>query len=85
MVSVVIAALSGTASIGTAGLMDALNKAGLAHARHTRQPARRVFGVRLAGLAARHGPRWPAGRWPSRFGNRAESVAGPGSQHGDAG
>jgi transcriptional regulator GlxA family with amidase domain len=50
MVSVVIAALSGTASIGTAGLMDALNKADLAQALHTRQPARRVFGVQLAGL-----------------------------------
>jgi len=50
MVSVVIAALSGTASIGTAGLMDALNKADLSHALHTGQPASRVFDVRLAGL-----------------------------------
>src|SRR5215472_6631642 len=50
MVSVVIAALSGTASLGTAGLMDALNKADLAEALHTGQPARRVFDVRLAGL-----------------------------------
>lgn len=50
MVSVVIAALSGTASLGTAGLMDALNKADLAQALHTGQPARRVFDVRLAGL-----------------------------------
>src|SRR5215469_12639999 len=50
MVSVVIAALSGTASLGTAGLMDALNKADLAQALHTGRPARRVFDVRLAGL-----------------------------------
>jgi transcriptional regulator GlxA family with amidase domain len=50
MVSVVIAALSGTASIGTAGLMDALNKADLAQASWTRQPPRRVFDVHLAGL-----------------------------------
>jgi len=50
MVSVVIAALSGTASIGTAGLMDALNKADLAQALRTGRPAPRVFDVRLAGL-----------------------------------
>jgi len=50
MVSVVIAALSGTASIGTAGLMDALNKADLSQALRTGQPAPRVFDVRLAGL-----------------------------------
>src|SRR5215470_19886234 len=50
MVSVVIAALSGTASIGTAGLMDALNKADLSDALLTGQPASRVFDVRLAGL-----------------------------------
>ena len=50
MVSVVIAALSGTASIGTAGLMDALNKADLAGGLRTGQPVPRVFGVRLAGL-----------------------------------
>jgi len=50
MVSVVIAALSGTASIGTAGVMDALNKADLSHALRTGQPAARVFDVRLAGL-----------------------------------
>jgi transcriptional regulator GlxA family with amidase domain len=50
MVSVVIAALSGTASIGTAGLMDALNKADLAQALGTGRPAPRVFDVRLAGL-----------------------------------
>src|SRR5215475_6988702 len=50
MVSVVIAALSGTASIGTAGLMDALNKADLLQPLHSGRPAERVFGVRLAGL-----------------------------------
>jgi transcriptional regulator GlxA family with amidase domain len=57
MVSVVIAALSGTASIGTAGLMDALNKADLAPAAQATAaqatagaPAPRVFDVRLAGL-----------------------------------
>ena len=53
MVSVVIAALDGTASLGTAGLMDALNKADLAQALLTGQPARRVFEVRLAGLDSR--------------------------------
>jgi len=52
MVSVVIAALSGTASIGTAGLMDALNKADLSQALHTGRPAGRVFDVQLAGLGA---------------------------------
>jgi putative intracellular protease/amidase len=50
MVSVVIAALSGTASIGTAGLMDALNKADLASALQAGRPVPRVFEVRLAGL-----------------------------------
>ena len=50
MVSVVIAALSGTASIGTAGLMDALNKADLAHALRTSGPAERTFNVSLVGL-----------------------------------
>jgi transcriptional regulator GlxA family with amidase domain len=49
MVWVVIPALSGTASIGTAGLMDALNKADLA-AGFSRVPTARVFDVRLAGL-----------------------------------
>jgi len=53
MVSVVIAALSGTASIGTAGLMDALNKADLSQTLHTGRPAARVFDVRLAGLDGR--------------------------------
>src|SRR5262249_40604209 len=51
MVSVGIPALSGTASIGTAGLMDALNKADLAEALLTGQPALRVFDVRLTGLS----------------------------------
>jgi hypothetical protein len=50
MVSVVIAALSGTASIGTAGLMDALNKADLLQPLRTGRPVGRVFDVRLAGL-----------------------------------
>jgi transcriptional regulator GlxA family with amidase domain len=50
MVSLVIAALSGTASIGTAGLMDALNKADLSHVLSTGRTATRVFDVRLAGL-----------------------------------
>src|SRR6516162_7365002 len=50
MVSVVIAALSGTASIGTAGLMDALNKADLAAGLQAGSPGPRVFDVRLAGL-----------------------------------
>jgi len=53
MVSVVIAALSGTASIGTAGLLDALNKADLSQSLHTGRPATRVFDVRLAGLDRR--------------------------------
>jgi transcriptional regulator GlxA family with amidase domain len=52
MVSVVIPALSGTASIGTAGLMDALNKADLSAALRIRRPAARVFDVRLTGLDA---------------------------------
>jgi transcriptional regulator GlxA family with amidase domain len=50
MVSVVIAALSGTASIGTAGLMDALNKADLAVRLQAGPATPRVFDVRLAGL-----------------------------------
>jgi len=50
MVSVLIAALSGTASIGTAGLMDALNKADRVQALRTGQPVPRMFGVHLAGL-----------------------------------
>jgi hypothetical protein len=60
MVSVVIAALSGTASIGTAGLMDALNKADLSHALRTAAPASRVFDVRLV-------------RWPSTFAGSADT------------
>jgi transcriptional regulator GlxA family with amidase domain len=50
MVSVLIPALSGTASIGTVGLMDALNKADLAWALQAGPAAPRVFDVRLAGL-----------------------------------
>ena len=50
MLSVVIAALSGTASLGTAGLMDALNKADVAHALLSGQPASRSFDVRLVGI-----------------------------------
>jgi len=52
MVMVVITALTGTASIGTAGLMDALNKADLSLALQTGRPVQRVFDVRLAGLDA---------------------------------
>jgi hypothetical protein len=50
MVSVVIAALSGTASIGTAGLMDALNKADRVQALQTGQPHVEYPGHGLAGL-----------------------------------
>jgi transcriptional regulator GlxA family with amidase domain len=53
MLSVVVVALSGTASLGTAGLMDALNKADVAHALLSGQPASRMFDVRLAGLDGR--------------------------------
>ena len=52
MVSVVIPALADTASIGTAGLMDALNKADLSARLQAGPPAPRVFDVRLAGLDA---------------------------------
>ena len=51
MVSVVIAALSGTASIGTVGLMDALNKADNAPSLQAGRAVPRVFEVRLAGLS----------------------------------
>jgi len=50
MVSVVILALAGTASLGTAGLMDALNKADGAAALQTGRAAERIFDVRLVGL-----------------------------------
>jgi transcriptional regulator GlxA family with amidase domain len=50
MVSVAIAALSGTASIGTAGLLDALNKADLSQALLAGRPAARAFNVQLVGL-----------------------------------
>jgi transcriptional regulator GlxA family with amidase domain len=50
MVSVVIPALSGTASIGTSGLMDALNKADLSARLQAGPAVPRMFEVRLAGL-----------------------------------
>lgn len=50
MITVLIAALSGTASIGTAGLMDALNKADMSGQLRAGRPAPRVFDVQLAGL-----------------------------------
>ena len=53
VISVVIAAVSGTASIGTAGMMDALNKADMAESLRTGRPAARVFDVRLVGLDER--------------------------------
>src|SRR6266567_6416397 len=53
MVAVVISALSGTASIGTAGLMDALNKAGLPARVEAMLTIKRphVIGVRKQGSA----------------------------------
>lgn len=53
MLRVVIPALAGTASIGTAGLMDALNKADRAWALSMRAEATRLFDVRLVGLNRR--------------------------------
>jgi transcriptional regulator GlxA family with amidase domain len=50
MIKVLITALSGTASIGTAGLMDALNKADMSGRLRAGRPAPRVFDVQLAGL-----------------------------------
>src|SRR5258708_11243947 len=50
MVSVVILALPGTASIGTAGLMGAVNKADGSGALQTGRASERIFDVRLAGL-----------------------------------
>ena len=50
MIKVLIAALSGTASIGTAGLMDALNKADMSGQLSADRPTPRVFDVQLAGL-----------------------------------
>jgi len=53
MLRVVIPALEGTASIGTAGLMDALIKADKAWALSAGANAARVFEVRLVGLNRR--------------------------------
>jgi transcriptional regulator GlxA family with amidase domain len=50
MVTVAIPALAGTASIGTAGLMDALNKADGSRALSGRSDFTRLFDVRLVGL-----------------------------------
>ena len=50
MLSVAIPALTGTASIGTAGLMDALNKADGSWALHSPEAPERLFDVRLVGL-----------------------------------
>jgi transcriptional regulator GlxA family with amidase domain len=53
MLLVAIPALDGTASIGTAGLMDALNKADGSWALGGGAEAGRLFDVRLVGLSAR--------------------------------
>jgi transcriptional regulator GlxA family with amidase domain len=50
MIKVLITAPSGAASIGTAGLMDALNKADMSGQLRVGRPAPRVFDVQLAGL-----------------------------------
>jgi transcriptional regulator GlxA family with amidase domain len=50
MIKVLITALSGTASIGTAGLMDALNKADMSGQLPAGRPTPRMFDVQLAGL-----------------------------------
>jgi transcriptional regulator GlxA family with amidase domain len=50
MISAVIPAFTGTASIGTAGLMDALNKADASWAMTGVDNATRLFDVRLVGL-----------------------------------
>src|SRR5262245_44541254 len=50
MLLVAIPALAGAASIGTAGLMDALNKADRAWALQAGPDAPRLFDVRLVGL-----------------------------------
>ena len=50
MLSVAIPALAGTASIGTAGLMDALNKADRSWALQSAGDPSRLFDVRLVGL-----------------------------------
>src|SRR5262252_5712866 len=53
MLLVAIPALDGTASIGTAGLLDALNKADASWALRGGAGARRLFDVRLVGLSGR--------------------------------
>ena len=53
MINVAIPALEGTASIGTAGLMDALNKADLSGALSSEPGFSRLFDVRLIGLRRR--------------------------------
>ena len=53
MLNVAIPALTGTASIGTAGLMDALNKADMAGALSGDPAFSRLFDVRLVGLHGR--------------------------------
>jgi transcriptional regulator GlxA family with amidase domain len=50
MLTVAVPALAGTASIGTAGLMDALNKADGSWALSGRSDLARLFAVRLVGL-----------------------------------
>jgi transcriptional regulator GlxA family with amidase domain len=53
VINVAILALEGTASIGTAGLMDALNKADLSAALSGDPASRRLFDVNLIGLRKR--------------------------------
>jgi hypothetical protein len=53
MLLVAIPALAGTASIGTAGLMDALNKADASWAFGGGGSTSRLFDVRLVGLSGR--------------------------------
>jgi transcriptional regulator GlxA family with amidase domain len=53
MLLVAIPALDGSASIGTAGLMDALNKADASWALYGGGGAGRLFDVRLVGLSSR--------------------------------
>ncbi|HSS11945.1 MAG TPA: helix-turn-helix domain-containing protein [Acidimicrobiales bacterium] len=51
MLTVANSALAGTASIGTAGLMDALNKADQSWALHNAGDANRLFDVQLVGIS----------------------------------
>jgi transcriptional regulator GlxA family with amidase domain len=53
MLVVAIPALAGTASLGTAGLMDTLNKADLSWSLETGTDSARLFDVRLVGLNRR--------------------------------